>query len=80
MYLGFSILELSKILIFQFWYDYVKKTKLCYMDNFHCLHKNRSYLQSMVEDLETRFKEVIGLMKGELGRKFMTKFVGFLNR
>ena len=50
----------------------------------------------MVEDLETRFdtsnyelerlspkrknKEVIGLMKDELVRKFMTKFVGFLNR
>ena len=32
VYLGFSILELSKILIFQFWYDYVKKAKLCYMD------------------------------------------------
>ena len=96
LYLGFSILELSKILIFQFWYDYAKKAKLCYMDNFHCLHKNISYLQSMVEDLETRFdtsnyelerlspkrknKEVTGLMKGELVRKFMTKFVGFLNR
>ena len=24
VYLGFSILELSKILTFQFWYDYVK--------------------------------------------------------
>ena len=35
--LGLSILELSKILIFEFWYDYVKpkyseKAKLCYMD------------------------------------------------
>ena len=37
VYLGFSILELSKILIYQFCYDYVKskygkKAKLCYMD------------------------------------------------
>ena len=37
VYLGLSILELSKILRYQFWYDYVKsehgdKAKLCYMD------------------------------------------------
>ena len=36
-YLGFSILELSKILIYEFWYDYVKQkygenVRLCYMD------------------------------------------------
>ena len=37
VYLGLSILELSKILIYEFWYDYVKpkyggKAKLRYMD------------------------------------------------
>ena len=37
VYLGLSILELSKILMYEFWYDYVKpkygeKAKLCYMD------------------------------------------------
>ena len=37
VYLGLSVLELSKILMYEFWYDYVKpkydeKTKLCYMD------------------------------------------------
>ena len=36
VYLGLSILELSKILMYEFWYDYVKprhgkKAKLCYM-------------------------------------------------
>ena len=35
--LGMSVLDISKILIYEFWYDYVKpqykdKTKLCYMD------------------------------------------------
>ena len=35
-YLGLSILESNKILIYKFWYDYVKakygeKSKLCYM-------------------------------------------------
>ena len=37
VYLGLSILELSKILMYEFWYDYVKpkygeKAKLHYMD------------------------------------------------
>ena len=37
VHLGLSILELSKILMYEFWYDYVKpkygeKAKLCYMD------------------------------------------------
>ena len=37
VYLGLSILELSKILMYEVWYDYVKpkygeKSKLCYMD------------------------------------------------
>ena len=37
IYLGLSILEISKILMYEFWYDYVKPkygndVKLCYMD------------------------------------------------
>ena len=37
VYLGLSILELSKIIMYEFWYDYVKvkymdNAKLCYMD------------------------------------------------
>ena len=37
VHLELSILELSKILTYEFWYDYVKpkydkKEKLCYMD------------------------------------------------
>ena len=37
VYLGLSILELSKIFMYEFWYDYAKpkyggKAKLCYMD------------------------------------------------
>ena len=37
VYLGLSILELSKILMYEFWYNYAKakyvvKSKLCYMD------------------------------------------------
>ena len=37
VYIGLSILEISKIVIYEFWYDYVKskygeRAKLCYMD------------------------------------------------
>ena len=37
IYLGLSILEISKILMYEFWYDYMKPkynndVKLCYMD------------------------------------------------
>ena len=37
VYLGLPILQLSKILMYEFWYNYVKpkydeKAKLCYMD------------------------------------------------
>ena len=36
-YLGLSILEISKTLMYEFWYDYIKpkyqqNAKLCYMD------------------------------------------------
>ena len=48
VYLGLPILELSKILMHEFWYDYVKpkhgeKGKLCYMntDSFIAYIKNR---------------------------------------
>ena len=37
VYLGMSILDISKTLMYEFWYDYVKpkyrdKAKLCYMN------------------------------------------------
>ena len=37
VYLGMSILDISKTLMYEFWYDYIKpkyknKEKLCYMD------------------------------------------------
>ena len=41
VYLGLSILELSKIVTYEFFCSYVK-AKLCSMDTeFHCIHKNR---------------------------------------
>ena len=45
VYIGLSILKFSKIVMHEFWYDYVKpkngeKSKLCYMDTDSCIHKN----------------------------------------
>ena len=46
VYLGISILKLSNILLYQFWYDYIKpkygKKQNCVIwIQFHCIHKNR---------------------------------------
>ena len=55
VYLGLSILELSKIVKCPFWYDYVKpkygeKAKLCYMDkeNFMVYVENDDIYEDMV--------------------------------
>ena len=61
-HLGFLILELSKILIYEFWYDYGKlkydeKVKLCFMDtdSFILYIKTHDIYKDIAEDTETRF-------------------------
>ena len=74
--LGPSILELSKILMLKFCYDYVKpkyceKVKLCYMDtdNFILYIKADDIYKGIAEDIETRFDtlncELDGCLKDE---------------
>ena len=62
VYLRLSKLELIKILMYEFWYDYVKpicvkKTKLCYMDtdSFIAYIKTDDIYKDILEDDETRF-------------------------
>ena len=63
VYLGPSILELSKILMYEFWYGYVKpkygkKEKLCYMgtDNFTVYKKKTDDAsKDIAENVEARF-------------------------
>ena len=62
VYLGLSILELSKIMMHEFRYDYVKpksdgKAKLCYMDtdSFIVYIKTYDIYNDIAEDVETRF-------------------------
>ena len=60
--LELSILELSKILMYEFWYDYVKpkygkKAKLCWKDtdSFIVYIKTDDIYKDIAEDVETRF-------------------------
>ena len=62
IYLGFSILEISKILMLEFWYDYMKpkygnNIKLCYMDtdSFIMSIKTADFYKNIVNDVEKRF-------------------------
>ena len=98
IYLGLSILEISKILTYEFWYDYMKpkydnNVKLCYMDtdSFIMNIKTNDFYEDIANDVENRFdtsnyevnrplpmgknKNVIGLIKDELGGKIITEFV-----
>ena len=62
IYLGLSILELSKITMYEFWYDYVKSkymdnAKLCYMDtdSFVINVKTKDFYKEIAEDVKERF-------------------------
>ena len=62
VYLGLSILLLSKVSVYEVWYDYVKpkhgeKPKLCYMDtdSFFVYIKTDYIYKDIAEDFETRF-------------------------
>ena len=62
IYLGLSILEISKILMYEFWYDYMKpkyndNIKLCYMDtdSFVMNIKTEDFYKDISNDVEKRF-------------------------
>ena len=57
-----TMLEFSKRLMYEFWYDYVKpkcgeKAKLCYMDtdSFILYRKTTDIYKDITVDVETRF-------------------------
>ena len=62
IYLGLSILDISKILMYEFWYDYMKPkygndVKLCYMDtdSFIMSIKANDFYKDIANDVEKRF-------------------------
>ena len=59
IYLGLSILEISKILMYEFWYDYMKpkyndSVKLCYMDadSFVMHIKTNDFYKDISDDVD----------------------------
>ena len=62
VYLGLSILEISKTLMYEFWYDYIKPNYqqnaiLCYMDTgSSIIHiKTEDVYENIADDVEKRF-------------------------
>ena len=62
IYLGLSILEISKTLMYEFWYDYMKpkyanNVKLCYMDtdSFIMNIKTNDFYKDISNDVVNRF-------------------------
>ena len=62
-YLGLSILEISKTLMHEFWYDYMKpkyggNVKLCYMDtdSFIMHIKTEHFYKDIADDVKKRFE------------------------
>ena len=62
IYLGLSILEISKTLMYGFWYDYMKpkyngNVKLCYTetDSFIMNIKTNDFYEDIASDVENRF-------------------------
>ena len=58
LYLGMSILDISKILMYEFWYDYITpkygdKAKLCYTDTdtFIIYIKPEDFLEDISNDI-----------------------------
>ena len=91
IYLGLSILELIKITMYEFWYDYVKvkyedRVRLCYMDtdSFVLNVRTKDFYRDISQDVKDRFdrplpiginKKVVGLMKDELGGGIISEFL-----
>ena len=62
IYLGLSILGISKILMYEFWYDYMKpkyndNIRLCYMDtdSFITNIKTNDFYKDISDDVDNRF-------------------------
>ena len=85
IYLGFSILDLSKIIIYEFWYDYIKlkygtKAKLCYMDtdSFFIHIETEDFYKDIACDVENRFDSSNYVCNGPFSIGKNKNFIGLM--
>ena len=85
IYLGLSVLEISKTLMYEFWYDYMKPkygndVKLCYMDtdSFIMNIKTNDFYKDIANDVENRFDTSNYDVKGPLQIGKNKKVIGLM--
>ena len=85
IYLGLSILDISKITMYEFWYDYVKskfedKARLCYMDtdSFVVNIKTKDFYKDIAENVNERFDTSNYIYDRPLPTGFNKKVIGLM--
>ena len=85
VYLGLSILEISKTLMYEFWYDYIKpkyqnNAKLCYMDtdSFIINIKTEDFYEDIANGVEKRFDTSNYEVNGSLYKGKNKKVIGLM--
>ena len=76
VYLGLSILEISKTIMYEFWHDYIKRkyqnnSRLCYMDTYSFIInvQTEDFYEDIANDVEKRF----GTSNYEVNRPLPTR-------
>ena len=85
VHLGLSISEISKTLMYEFWYDYVKpkygdNVKLCYMDtdSFLMHIKTEDFYKDIANDVEKRFDTSYYELNRQLPTRKNKKAIGLM--
>ena len=85
IYLGLSILDISKILMYEFWYDYMKpkyndNDKLCYTDtdSFVMNIKTNDFYKDIANDVDKRFDTSNYEVNRPLPTEKNKKVIGFM--
>ena len=85
VYLGLLILEISKTILYELWYDYIKpkyqnNAKLCYTDtdSFIIPIKTEDFYKDIGDDVEKRFDTSNYEVNGELPTRKNKKVTGLM--